>query len=116
MLVAGDAQGLAGRVALQVCHQGVEVRDGDAFGLRGAFTHELVQVLLLAGGEGARERGEQDPGFWLLPGQARCTVQSYDGLARACSAPHAGWPAVVAVDDFLLRRVEEDRPLVPWFG
>jgi hypothetical protein len=49
----------------------------------------------------------------VSPGQSNRPVQRHDRLACAGTAAYPGRPAVVAVDQPPLRRMQEDRPLVP---
>ena len=59
------------------------------------------------------ERGEQNPRLGIGTGQEHRAMQSHHGLPGAGRTRNAGGPGVVAADRLALRRMQEDRPLLP---
>jgi hypothetical protein len=60
-----------------------------------------------------RERREQHPRIRVRPSQMHRSVERHDRLPRAGRPGHARRPAVPALHRLALRRMQEDRPLVP---
>ena len=59
------------------------------------------------------EGGEEDAGIGMRAGEMNGAVERHDGLSGAGRAGDAGRAAVCVLHDSALRRMQEDRPLLP---